>query len=54
VSLAEQFNLGRAFAYYEVVSLMQQQAAVFELPLMALSLADIDADRDLLIPRQKP
>jgi hypothetical protein len=42
------FDAGRAFAYYEVISLMQQQAHAFLLPLEALSLADIDADRDLL------
>jgi len=42
------FNDGRAFAYYEVISLMQRQAASFQLPLEALSLADIDADRDLM------
>lgn len=42
------YDSGRAFAYYEVISLMQQQAAAFQLPLEALSLADIDADRDLL------
>jgi hypothetical protein len=42
------FDAGRAFAYYEVISLMQQQAQAFQLPLEALSLADIDADRDLM------
>jgi len=42
------FALGRASAYHEVISLMQQQAAAFQLPLRVLSLADIDPDRDLL------
>jgi hypothetical protein len=42
------FEAGRAFAYYEVLSLMQQQAEVFELPLAKLALDGLDADRDLL------
>jgi hypothetical protein len=45
---AYEFESGRAFAYYEVISVMQQQAAAFGLPLETLSLADVDADRDLL------
>ena len=42
------FDSGRAFAYYEVISLMQQQASAFGLPLNEVSLADIDAEQDLL------
>jgi hypothetical protein len=41
-------TVGRSMAYYEVISLMQQQAVAFQLPFEALSLADIDPDRDLL------
>jgi hypothetical protein len=43
-----EFQQGRRMAYYEVVSLMQQQALGFDLPLTDLSLEGIDADRDLL------
>ena len=43
-----QFQQGRRMAYYEVLSLMQQQAAAFNLPLRDLSLDGFDADRDLL------
>jgi hypothetical protein len=42
------FQQGRRMAYYEVLSLMQQQAIVFDLPLRDLSLETFDADRDLL------
>jgi hypothetical protein len=45
---ADDFQGGRAFAYYEVLSLMQQQAEVFDLPLAKLALEGFDADRDLL------
>ena len=44
----DQFALGRLSAFHEVVSLMQQQASVFELDLRSLSLEDVDPDRDLL------
>jgi hypothetical protein len=43
-----QFQEGRQMAYYEVLSLMQQQAVAFDLPLQKLSLGGFDADRDLL------
>lgn len=43
-----QFQHGRRMAYYEVLSLMQQQAVVFNLPLGDLSMDGFDADRDLL------
>ena len=42
------FEAGRLTAYYEVVSLMQQQAAAFGIGLTQLSLDDVDPDRDLL------
>jgi hypothetical protein len=35
-------------AYYEVLSLMQQQAVAFDLPLQDLALDGLDPDRDLL------
>ena len=43
-----QFQQGRRMAYYEVLSLMQQQAVAFDLPLHNLSLEGFDADRDVL------
>ena len=42
------FARGRAFAYYEVVSLMKEEAISFELPLEEIGLADVDPDNDLL------
>ncbi len=42
------FEQGRLSAYHEVLSLMQQQAVAFELPLQDLALDGLDADRDLL------
>ncbi len=35
-------------AYYEVLSLMQQQAEAFQLPLEALALEGLDPERDLI------
>jgi hypothetical protein len=42
------FQRGRVTAYYEVLSLMQQQAAAFDLPANDLSLGGFDPDRDLI------
>ena len=42
------FLQGQAHALYSVVSLMQQQAGSFELPLRDLGLDGFEADRDLL------
>lgn len=42
------FAAGRRTAYYEALSLMTQQAAVFGLPLSDLNLADLDLERDIL------
>ncbi len=42
------FESGRLTAYYEVVSLMQQQAVAFGIGLDQLHLDDIDPERDLL------
>ena len=35
-------------ALYEVISLFQQQAEAFQIPLEEINLSDIDADEDLL------
>ncbi len=43
-----EFNLGRLMAFHEVVSLMQQQAEAFGLPLDELGLAGLSPDTDLL------
>jgi hypothetical protein len=48
VDVPTEFDRGRHQAYYEVLSLMQQQAAAFDLPLADLALDGFDADRDLL------
>lgn len=45
---ADSFALGRLMAYHEVISLMQQQARAFGVPLENLNLNDIDPERDLL------
>lgn len=41
-------HLGRLMAYHEVISLMQQQARAFGVPLENLNLNDIDPERGLL------
>lgn len=43
-----EFELGRLLAYNEVISLMQNQAQVFGLPLEEIGLAGIDPDNDLV------
>ncbi|UOQ90631.1 hypothetical protein MUN74_06895 [Agromyces endophyticus] len=43
-----QFALGRLSAFYEIISLMQQQAEAFNLELVAVGLEDIDPDRELI------
>jgi hypothetical protein len=42
------FEQGRHSAYYEVLSVMHQQAIAFNLPLHDLSLDGLDPERDLL------
>ena len=42
------FESGRLMAYYEVISLMQQQAQGFQIALEELDLHDIEPDRDLV------
>lgn len=46
--LSHQFALGRLTAYYEVLSLMKQQAEAFGIDAAALSLEHFDPDRELL------
>jgi regulator of protease activity HflC (stomatin/prohibitin superfamily) len=41
------FESGRLMAYYEVVSLIQQQANAFGIDLADLFIKDIDPDTDL-------
>jgi len=42
------FQQGRLMAYYEVLSLMQQQAEAFDLALNDLGLSGLDPDSDLI------
>lgn len=42
------FHEGRLMAFYRVITLMQQQAEGFQIPLKDLRLDDLDADKDLL------
>ena len=42
-----EFARGRLLAYNEMLSLMQQQAHAFEIPLADLALDGFDPDRDL-------
>lgn len=42
------FHSGILLAYYAVISLMQQHAAGFDIPLEELRLDGLDPDRDLL------
>lgn len=44
----ESFASGRALAYYEVISLMKQQAKAFSIEHSKLALSDLDPDKDLL------
>ena len=44
----DEFTSGRAFALYEVLSLMQSQALAFQMSAADLALEGFDADRDLL------
>lgn len=42
------YALGHLMAFHEIVSLMQQQAEVFGIPLSKIGLENIDPDKDLL------
>ena len=41
------FQSGRVLAFNEVISIMQQSAAGFDIPLSDIRLNDIEPDRDL-------
>ena len=43
-----EFTEGRSQAYNEVISLMQNQAEAFGIPLADLALEDLDVYRDLI------
>jgi hypothetical protein len=45
---ATEFDQGRRMAYYSVISLMQDQARTFDLPLADLAFEDFEPDRDIL------
>lgn len=47
-SESESYYLGELHAYHGVISLIQQEAKVFEIALEELRLDDIDPDHDLL------
>ena len=42
------YEVGRLMGYHEVISLMQSQAASFDIPLDELGLADLNPEVDLL------
>jgi hypothetical protein len=44
----EAFQTGPLMAYYEVISLMQDQAEVLQIPLTEIRLDGIDPDKDLI------
>ncbi|MCK4766073.1 MAG: hypothetical protein KAW12_27995 [Candidatus Aminicenantes bacterium] len=44
----EDYNTGYLMGYHRVISLMQQQAEGFQIPLEELGLDKIDPDRDLI------
>jgi hypothetical protein len=41
----EPFEAGRAFAYYEVVCLLEQQAKAFQIPLDKLQFQNFDPEK---------
>jgi hypothetical protein len=45
---SDYFAMGRLTGYHEVVSLMQHQAAAFQIPLEQIALEGLDPERDLL------
>ena len=47
-TVADAFDKGVAHAYYEVLSVMQNQAEAFEIPLADLALEGLDPERDLI------
>ena len=53
-SSSQDYDSGYLIAWYEVVSLMQQQAEAFGIPFESLDLHDIDPDKDLFRSRNRP
>jgi hypothetical protein len=53
-SSSQDYNSGYLMAWYEIVSLMQQQAEAFGIPFEALDLHDIDPDKDLFRSGNEP
>jgi len=45
---SESFYLGQLLAFHRVISLMQQQATAFQIPLEDLQLKEIEPDKDLV------
>ena len=43
------FNKGQLFAYYNIISTLQQQAKAFGIDLKSIHLHDINPDEDFLI-----
>lgn len=48
VETGSDFSTGYMAGFHRVVSLMQQQAEAFDIPLEAVGLEGIDADEDLV------
>lgn len=48
----DDYELGYSMAMYEVMSLLHQQAQVFDLPLEALGLDGVDPERDYLYSKR--
>lgn len=42
------YEEGQLIAFYRIITLMQQQAEGFDIPLKDLQLEDIEPDRDLI------
>jgi hypothetical protein len=47
-TVEDEFAVGRSQAYNEVISVMQNQAEAFGIPLADLALEDLDVYRDLI------
>lgn len=47
-TVSDAFVEGRSQAFYEVISMMRNQAVAFEIPLVDLALEGLDPERDLL------
>lgn len=51
---SDDFDLGAAHAYYETLSLLENQAIAFGLPAEDVGLKDFDVDRELLPATRTP